>query len=369
MDPFDFFSFNHQYANLGSESDPKRYHYVDQKPEGFDEQTAKNFPTLLLIHGFPDLWYGWRYQIGPWVRAGYRVIAPDCAGYGQTAKPTSIAAYTPKSITSDLVALLNHLGISKVVVIGHDWGAAIAWRFCAFAPDRVKALIVASVPFNPPAKEYLSPSEVSTRAPLLGYMEYFASEESTKEIESRLFKFVNLVFRRPPATEATSSAPTGSLAAAPTSDGEDTWPLPGRLRRLLLGPQSPRHSDLLDLVETEVYLRSFSPTWEEKGSGMQGPLSYYRTGQLRVAEEKDLPPTLPGSLPILFLHPQRDPTCLPSQVDRMKKKFIPQVSVKTLDCGHWVMLEEPEAVARGVLDWLVDIRMAPPELDRHASKL
>ncbi|KIO25181.1 hypothetical protein M407DRAFT_76026 [Tulasnella calospora MUT 4182] len=334
MDPFDFFSFNHQYANLGSESDPKRYHYVDQKPEGFDEQTAKNFPTLLLIHGFPDLWYGWRYQIGPWVRAGYRVIAPDCAGYGQTAKPTSIAAYTPKSITSDLVALLDHLGISKVVVIGHDWGAAIAWRFCAFAPDRVKALIVASVPFNPPAKEYLSPSEVSTRAPLLGYMEYFASEESTKEIESRLFKFVNLVFRRPPATEATSSAPTGSLAAAPTSDGEDTWPLPGRLR-----------------------------------SGMQGPLSYYRTGQLRVAEEKDLPPTLPGSLPILFLHPQRDPTCLPSQVDRMKKKFIPQVSVKTLDCGHWVMLEEPEAVARGVLDWLVDIRMAPPELDRHASKL
>lgn len=56
MDPFDFFSFNHQYANLGSESDPKRYHYVDQKPEGFGEQAAKDFPTLLLIHGFPDLW-------------------------------------------------------------------------------------------------------------------------------------------------------------------------------------------------------------------------------------------------------------------------------------------------------------------------
>lgn len=57
------------------------------------------------------------------------------------AKPTSIAAYTPKSISSDLVALLDHLGIPKVIVIGHDWGAAIAWRFCAFAPDRVKALI------------------------------------------------------------------------------------------------------------------------------------------------------------------------------------------------------------------------------------
>lgn len=149
-------------------------------------------------------------------------------------------------------------------------------------------LFRASVPFNPPAKEYIPPSEVSARAPLLGYMEYFASEESTKEIESRLFKFFNLVFRRPPATETTPSVSAGASASAPTSDNEDTWPLRDHLRRLLLGPQSPRHSDLLDLVEAEVYLRSFSPTWEEKGSGMQGPLSYYRTGQLRVAEEKGM---------------------------------------------------------------------------------
>ncbi|KAG9019473.1 hypothetical protein FRB90_001947 [Tulasnella sp. 427] len=215
-------------------------------------------------------------------------------------KPMLVSAYTPKSISSDLVALLDYLKIPQVIVVGHDWGAAIAWRLCAFHPNRVKALVTsvlsftlpsrsiielvttlscsASVPFNPPAKQYLPPAEVATRAPTLGYMEYFADDMSTQEIEGKLLKFFNLLYRRPPQTLTTN--------LASSANDEETWYLSGRLRRLLFSGQSSRRTDLLELPEMEVYLRSFSSTWEEKGSGMQGPLSYYRTGQLRVTEER-----------------------------------------------------------------------------------
>jgi pimeloyl-ACP methyl ester carboxylesterase len=85
---------------------------VDQVPEGCDKERT---PTLLCIHGFPDLWYGWRYQIRPWVNRGYRVIAPDMLGYGGSSKPEDVAEYTTKKLCADLVALLDRLNIGKAV--------------------------------------------------------------------------------------------------------------------------------------------------------------------------------------------------------------------------------------------------------------
>ena len=72
-------------------------------------------PTLLCIHGFPDLWYGWRYQIGPWVSRGYRVIAPDMLGYGGSSKPQDAVEYTTKRLCADLAALLDLVDIGKAV--------------------------------------------------------------------------------------------------------------------------------------------------------------------------------------------------------------------------------------------------------------
>lgn len=85
---------------------------MDQVPKGYDKERT---PTLLCIHGFPDLWYGWRYQIGPWVNRGYRVIAPDMLGYGGTSKPEDAAEYSSKRLCADLAALLDLLGIGKAV--------------------------------------------------------------------------------------------------------------------------------------------------------------------------------------------------------------------------------------------------------------
>ena len=80
--------------------------------------------TVVLCHGWPDLWYGWRYQIRALAAAGYRVIVPDQRGFGQTDAPADLATYGTRTLTNDLVALLDHLGIPKAVFLGHDWSVS-----------------------------------------------------------------------------------------------------------------------------------------------------------------------------------------------------------------------------------------------------
>ncbi|BBH10433.1 alpha/beta-Hydrolases superfamily protein [Prunus dulcis] len=106
-------------------------------------------PVVLFLHGFPELWYSWRHQLLSLSSLGYRCIAPDLRGFGDTDAPPSPASYSALHIVGDLIGLLDHLGIDQVFLVGHDWGAVIAWWFCLFRPDRVKALVNLSVAFSP----------------------------------------------------------------------------------------------------------------------------------------------------------------------------------------------------------------------------
>ncbi|XP_038708940.1 epoxide hydrolase A-like [Tripterygium wilfordii] len=106
-------------------------------------------PVILFLHGFPELWYSWRHQLLSLSSRGYRCIAPDLRGFGDTDAPPSPSSYTALHIVGDLIGLLDSLGIDQVFLIGHDWGAAMAWWFCVLRPDRVKALVNMSVVFGP----------------------------------------------------------------------------------------------------------------------------------------------------------------------------------------------------------------------------
>ncbi|OVA13438.1 Alpha/beta hydrolase fold-1 [Macleaya cordata] len=112
-------------------------------------------PVVLLVHGFPELWYTWKHQIVGLASLGYRAVAPDLRGYGDTDAPPSSNTYTTLHVAGDLIALLDALGLDQVFVVGHDWGANIAWSLCLYRPDRVKALVnlsIAFVPRNPSNK-------------------------------------------------------------------------------------------------------------------------------------------------------------------------------------------------------------------------
>lgn len=100
---------------------------------------------VLLLHGFPDSSRLWSKQIGPLTDAGFRLIVPDQRGYGGSDKPSEVDAYGMSCLVSDAVAILDELGVEKATVVGHDWGAAVAWMLATFAPDRVERLVALSV--------------------------------------------------------------------------------------------------------------------------------------------------------------------------------------------------------------------------------
>lgn len=100
---------------------------------------------VLLLHGFPDSFEMWAQQVPPLVERGFRVIAPDLRGFGGTDKPEEVESYALPHVVDDLTAILDHLGIERVHVVGHDWGAAVAWLMAAMLPERVMRLVVISV--------------------------------------------------------------------------------------------------------------------------------------------------------------------------------------------------------------------------------
>src|SRR5499426_3181976 len=105
-------------------------------------------PLVLLCHGFPESWYSWRHQLDALAAAGFRAVAPDMRGYGQTDAPAALTDYTLLHLVGDIVGLVQALGAATAVVVGHDWGAPVAWHCALLRPDVFTAVAALSVPFR-----------------------------------------------------------------------------------------------------------------------------------------------------------------------------------------------------------------------------
>ncbi|KAL6846874.1 hypothetical protein ACP4OV_022727 [Aristida adscensionis] len=122
------------------------------------EQGPAAGPPVLLLHGFPELWLSWRHQMAALAARGFRALAPDLRGYGDSGAPADPAAYTIFHVVGDIVALLDHLRLPEVLVVGHDWGVQAAWHLCLFRPERVRAVVGLAVPFFPRSRVAMSES-------------------------------------------------------------------------------------------------------------------------------------------------------------------------------------------------------------------
>ena len=120
-------------------------------------------PVAVLLHGFPEFWYGWRRQIEPLAAAGFRVIVPDQRGYNLSSKPSSVAAYAIPELVSDVIAIADQLGQQKIFLAGHDWGAAVAWSTALLHPERVAKLVVLNVPHPSVMRRYIATRLAQTR--------------------------------------------------------------------------------------------------------------------------------------------------------------------------------------------------------------
>jgi pimeloyl-ACP methyl ester carboxylesterase len=118
---------------------------ADSAGVGIHYETAGEGHPVILLHGFPDSGRLWRHQVPALADAGFLVIVPDLRGYGRSDKPDAVDAYSMPLLVSDVVAVLDDAGVDRAHVVGHDWGAALAWVLAAIAPERVDHLVALSV--------------------------------------------------------------------------------------------------------------------------------------------------------------------------------------------------------------------------------
>ncbi|MGN4222832.1 alpha/beta hydrolase, partial [Burkholderia gladioli] len=216
-------------------------------------------PAVLLCHGYPECWYSWRHQLPALAAAGYRAIALDMRGYGESDSPPGIEDYTVLRLVGDLVGVLDALGIESAVVAGHDWGAVVAWHAALLRADRFPAVIALSVPFIPRG-------QVSTSRKL---------PETEHEV------FYQLYFQEPGVAEADYERDTrgylrGLLFATsgdmpPPTEGEPPR-RPGMVPRTGRLPYSGPAvlPAWLGEADVDVYTAAFAR------NGFRGPLNWYR---------------------------------------------------------------------------------------------
>ena len=293
-------------------------------------------PLVLLVHGFPESWYSWRHQLPAIAGAGFRAVAVDVRGYGRSSKPTAIDEYRLVRHVADNVGVLDALGEASAVVVGHDWGAPIAWTSALLRPDRFRALAILSVPYASP-----SPTRPTDAFRRLGgdeefYISYFqepgrAEAEIEEDVRGWLRGFyISASGDAPPPTDGTMATvrPGGKL--------KDRFATPEQL------PSWLTEADL------DFYVGEFERT------GFTGPLNRYRCVDL---DWRDLAAfsRQPITVPTLFVGGELDgPTIWGAGAIARFGETLPQLRGSHIlsGSGHWVQQERAEEVNNLLLDFL-----------------
>ncbi|KAE8423990.1 alpha/beta hydrolase [Aspergillus pseudocaelatus] len=307
----------------------KSYGYLIAEPEsGFDR-------TILLIHGFPDLSMGWRYQIPRFLELGFRVVCPDCLGYGRSDAPTDLLEpYTNKSQANDFHELCKSLGCTNVVVGAHDWGCCIAYRFALEYPSFVTHLFTLAIPYIPVSEKFISQDELVKFMPNLGYQLQWGSKEGIIESYTKdqigIRNFLNAVYA--------GRTPDGELGVSMES-GADLSILPTLLR-----------SPLVSEDELDFYVREYSR------NGLHGPCNYYRTRKANFEADRSLLRVADGvyiKCPVLFIRALGDTSATDELVAQMPSS-IPNLKAMNVDASHWLLWEKPTEVNGLITEWMKD---------------
>jgi pimeloyl-ACP methyl ester carboxylesterase len=302
-------------------------------------------PPVLLCHGFPESWYSWRHQIGALAAAGFRAVAPDMRGYGKSDRPDAIDQYTIFHLVGDLVGLLDALEVPTAVIVGHDWGATIAWQAARLRPDRFRAVAALSVPFRP--RGPVRPTSVMPRTADAQFYQLYFQEPGVAEAELERDPRItvrNMLYG--------ASGEGAAIRAAAVSRG--AAPSIGMVPRgggMMQGPGAPKTLPAwLSEADIDFYAGEF------KRSGFRGPLNYYRNTD-RNWELMAAFAGVPVTVPALYVAGDRDMVVsFPGTAELLAnlKQFVPALrNVQMLPgCGHWTQQERPGEVNAAIIDFI-----------------
>jgi pimeloyl-ACP methyl ester carboxylesterase len=314
------------------------HHFVETNGIRMHYVEAGSGPLVILCHGFPESWYSWRHQIAALAEAGFRVVAPDQRGYGQTERPEPVDAYTIFHLAGDIVGLVNGLQERSAAIVGHDWGAPVAWYSAQLRPDLFRAVGLLSVPYIP--RGPMRPSAIVKAAfgDKIFYQEYF-QEEGTAERELERDVRASLL--------ATFYSLSGD--AAPNERWRYVFERGEKFLDSVVVPNK------LPPWLSEADLDFF--TGEFKRTGFRGALNWYRN----IDRDWELTGFLDGAKldhPTLFVAGERD-AVIEFYADAYQALEInaPNLVGKVLLAGggHWIQQERPVEVNRLLIDFLSSV--------------
>jgi pimeloyl-ACP methyl ester carboxylesterase len=275
---------------------------------------AGSGPAVVLCHGFPELGFSWRHQVGPLVEAGFRVLVPDMRGFGGSPGPEGPEGYDILTLVGDVTGLLDAFGLDDAVFIGHDWGAAVVWHAAIAAPERVRAVAGLSVPF---VRRAPAPPIAILRRRLGAdfYMVWFQEPGMADPVLARDVR----------RTLATRELWNPEWAASDSAAPPPSW---------------------LTDAEFDAYVGEYERT------GFTGGLNYYRN----LDENWRLTEELSGrriEQPSLFLAGSRDPVLRFMPADGIDELLVDLRGKVLIDgAGHWIQQERPDLVNEALLEFL-----------------
>jgi pimeloyl-ACP methyl ester carboxylesterase len=298
-------------------------------------------PLVVLLHGFPESWHSWRHQFGPLAAAGFRVVAPDQRGYGASERPEDVSAYSILHLVGDVIGLIRALGEETAFVVGHDWGAPVAWHTALLRPDVVRGVAGLSVP--PPFRGDHRPLGVMEA--MFGgrfYWNYFnlpgvADAELARDPRTTLRQVLY------GASGDCPGAGSGKQPLVEPGQGWlDTMPDPEKL------PAWLTEADLDSLTESFAgsftgalnWYRNIDRNWELTAAWHGAVVS---PPALYVYGDRDLVPAFPGTPQLI----ERLPELMPN---------LRRAPVVLEGCGHWTQQERPDEVNAALIPFLEELR-------------
>jgi pimeloyl-ACP methyl ester carboxylesterase len=296
---------------------------------------AGNGPLIVLLHGFPELWYSWRHQLLPLATAGYHVVAPDLRGYGRTTAPAAVVAYCMRELVADIVGLLDALGAPAATLVGHDWGAQIAWACAQLHPERFPAIVALSVPYQPRPPIPLTQQVQRWTGDRFNWLLHFQeSGVAEAELEADARRSLRLILYGL-SGDAPADLPMKLLTQLPAST-----------RLLDAIPEPDRLPPWLTAADLSYYAQEFDRT------GFTGALNRYRCVDHDWHDLPQLGETVVEQ-PTLFVTGERDPASRLMSGAPMRA-HVPALREPVVlpGCGHWVQQERADTVTAMLVDFL-----------------
>lgn len=298
-------------------------------------------PLVIMCHGWPEIWYSWRHQLKALADAGFHAVAPDQRGYGRTDCPEPIEAYHILQLTADIVGAVHALGEEKAVIIGHDWGAPVAWHCAILRPDIFHALVLLSVPYLAGTWDRTPPTEM---------MKQMAGEEN---------EFYQLYFQEPGKAEKELEEDIRKtlIKCLYTLSGD---PPPDKRWRFLFS-KSERFVDTLSLPDvlpawlTERDIDVFTEEFER--TGFRGGLNWYRN----IDRQRELTAFMTGAKihqPALFAAGEFDGVItMYGPAYENLETFVPNLKKKVLlpGAGHWIQQERSEEINELLIEFMKNL--------------